>query len=352
MSTLSTTNESNSANTVSSDILVPVDTDKEPIVCEDNDAYILGTLHEVGRYYARVGLFQPHFAHRAVVLSNGKMAIDSVSAVSFTTGVFADPRSFDDPCPPTVQRLADYNARLTAAGRPAVTPAATIPAALADTYVINKWKVDQEDATLMRSLGHVFSGLDGYEDLTDAASGSGTELIRLLRARGNAASPEDRAAVSATHTEIVRNGVTGETTSDTFKVFYDKYKKATRHLPPGERPPPASEVQMINLVALKADTTVALQYQVKAAATPPTKLAAKKSPPAGERYLCAARARRPRRHAGLRHTARAARPRMQRTHRERHFPTLAARAAPRHARPHLHFFMTQAMSTNSQHPKP
>ena len=82
----------------------------------------------------------------------------------------------------------------------------------------------------MPSLGHVVSGLDGYEDLTDAASGSGTELIRLLR---NAASPEDRAAVSATHTEIVRNGVTGETTSDTFKVFYDKYKKATRHLPPG-----------------------------------------------------------------------------------------------------------------------
>ena len=192
MSTTSTTNESNSANTVPSDILVPVDTDKEPIVCEDNDAYILGTLHEVGRYYARVGLFQPHFAHRAVVLSNGKMAIDSVSAVSFTTGVFSDPRSFDDPCPPTVQRLANYNSRLTAAGRPAVTPAATIPAALADTYVINKWKVDQEDATLMRSLGHVFSGLDGYEDLTDAASGSGTELIRLLRARGNAASPEDQ----------------------------------------------------------------------------------------------------------------------------------------------------------------
>ena len=71
-----------------------------------HDAYILGTLHEVGRYYA-LGLFQPHFAHRAVVLSNGKMAIDSVSAVSFTTGVFSDPRSFDDPCPPTVQRLAN-----------------------------------------------------------------------------------------------------------------------------------------------------------------------------------------------------------------------------------------------------
>ena len=73
--------------------------------------------------------------------------------------------------------------------------------------MINKWKVDQEDATLMPSLGHVVSGLDGYEDLTDAASGSGTELIRLLR---NAASPEDRAAVSATHTEIVRNGVTAD----------------------------------------------------------------------------------------------------------------------------------------------
>ena len=70
------------------------------------------------------------------------------------------------------------------------------------------------------------------------------------------------------------------------------------------------------------------------------------------RCLCAARARRPHRHAGLRRTAHAARPQVQRTHRERHLATLAARAAPRHARPHLHFLVTQAKSLNSQHPKP
>ena len=50
--------------------------------------------------------------------------------------------------------------------------------------------------------------------------------------------------------------------------------------------------------------------------------------------------------------AHAARPHMQRTHSERLFPTLAARAAPRHARPRLRFLVTQAMSMCSQHSRP
>ena len=51
-STLSTT-DNNTDN-----ILVPTTTDKEPIIFEDNDATIEGTLYEVGRYCKRNGLFQ------------------------------------------------------------------------------------------------------------------------------------------------------------------------------------------------------------------------------------------------------------------------------------------------------
>ena len=66
--------------------------------------------------------------------------------------------------------------------------------------------------------------------------------------------------------------------------------------------------------------------------------------------LCAAHARRRHRHAGLRRTAHAARPQVGRTHRERHIATLAARAAPRHARPHLNNLGMQAKSsTPSNH---
>jgi hypothetical protein len=56
------------------DILVPVDPDKEPIEWDGNDAHIAGILYEVGLYYERQGLFQSLFEHRAVTLSNGKLS--------------------------------------------------------------------------------------------------------------------------------------------------------------------------------------------------------------------------------------------------------------------------------------
>ena len=96
-----------STNTVNSDILVPHDTDKDPLMWNGNDAHIEGLLIECGKYYKRVGIFQPFFAHRAVSLPSGKVAVDSLSAVSFITGIIDDdPKSFDDPCPPTATRLS------------------------------------------------------------------------------------------------------------------------------------------------------------------------------------------------------------------------------------------------------
>ena len=39
------------ASTKARDILIPVDTDKSNITCDDNDAHILGALYDVSRYY-------------------------------------------------------------------------------------------------------------------------------------------------------------------------------------------------------------------------------------------------------------------------------------------------------------
>ena len=69
------------------DILIPVLADGTPIIWDGNDAHIEGTVHDVGKYYLRVGLFQPLFKHRAVALSNGKLAVDNPNAVYFLTGV-------------------------------------------------------------------------------------------------------------------------------------------------------------------------------------------------------------------------------------------------------------------------
>ena len=89
----------------------PVDIDKNPILFDGNPAHASGVLHEVGRYYARNGLFQPLLKTGTVLLNNGRECIDSLSAVPFLTGEvdYGTVHGFDDPCPPTVKRLAIYS---------------------------------------------------------------------------------------------------------------------------------------------------------------------------------------------------------------------------------------------------
>ena len=95
------------------DILIPTDTDKEPIKWDDNDATLEGVLHEVKQYCIRKNLFAALFEHRAVALSNGKLAVDHINSLQFISGALADPHDFDDPCPPTVRRIASFNAART-----------------------------------------------------------------------------------------------------------------------------------------------------------------------------------------------------------------------------------------------
>ena len=65
------------------DILVPLDIDKDRLHWDGNPAHIKGILHAIGQYWERMGLFQPFIKDRAVLLSNGKMAVDSIQAVKF-----------------------------------------------------------------------------------------------------------------------------------------------------------------------------------------------------------------------------------------------------------------------------
>ena len=69
-STLSTNN---------TDPLVPIYTDKTPIAWDGNPAHIAGCLYDVGKFYKRTGLFQMFLKHRAVPLSNGKLAVDFIN---------------------------------------------------------------------------------------------------------------------------------------------------------------------------------------------------------------------------------------------------------------------------------
>ena len=90
--TLSTTTP-----TEKTDKLVPIDTDKEPIVWDNNRATIEGVLDEVHKFHLKTDQFVDLTQHRAVPLPSGKLAIDNMQAHPFVQGVLNDPRSFKDP---------------------------------------------------------------------------------------------------------------------------------------------------------------------------------------------------------------------------------------------------------------
>ena len=142
-------------NTPTSDnnILKPVYTDRSQIIWDGNDATIEGTLHEVGRFYKRRGLFQTFLKHHAVPLSNGKLAVDSANTVYYTTGKIVDSHDFDDPCPPTTERFHKTNVARSASSKPLAPELTAVPAAFSNNIIIAEHTVEAEDSRLLR-LAH------------------------------------------------------------------------------------------------------------------------------------------------------------------------------------------------------
>jgi hypothetical protein len=256
-----------------SNIFIPVSTDKSRLEWDGNDATILGLLYETGRYYRRKGLFQPLLQDRAVALSNGRLAVEHPSAVLFLTNVISEKRDFDDPCPPTVERLQEHNDEVglgTRAGT-AQKELTVVPDEHKSTYIVAKHSVDKEDSNLLHSLSYVFGSAEPSESLLEDADGSGLELLRLLRDRGGKATARDKALVTTKFASLVRDGVKGELTLGSFSTFVKAYKAARRNIAPASRPPDEAEVEMISVIAIKDSASREL-YELKASATPPTDL--------------------------------------------------------------------------------
>jgi hypothetical protein len=256
-----------------SNIFIPVSTDKSKLEWDGNDATILGLLYETGRYYRRKGLFQTLLRDRSVALSNGRLAVEHPSAVHFITGAITENRNFDDPCPPTVDRLQEHNDEVglgTRAGtaQPALTK---VPDEHKSTIIVAKHSVEKEDSNLLHSLSYVFGSAEPSEILMEDADGSGLELLRLLRDRGDKASPRDKALVTTKFSSLVRDGVKGELTLGSFSAFVKAYKSARRNIAPSSRPSDEAEVEMITVIAVKDSASREL-FELKTSTTPPTNL--------------------------------------------------------------------------------
>jgi hypothetical protein len=116
-----------------------------------------GILFEVGKFFKRKGLFQPFFKHHAAALRNGKLAVDHYGSTLFTTDRIKDEHDFHNPCPPTAQRLANYEISRNTPGSPhhggnAAPTLKKIPDECADTTVLSQHAVEAEDSKLLTSL--------------------------------------------------------------------------------------------------------------------------------------------------------------------------------------------------------
>ena len=262
----------NERSTLSTNNLIPVSSDKIVLVWDGNFATIDGMVFECGRHYKRTGLFQPLIKNRAVALSNGKIAVDSPTAYIFITDQNKDPRDITSPCPPTPKRVEEVNLKLVATDpTKLITKASSVPDDHKHTIVVAPHSVDIEDAKFLSSLWNVFGQTDSSDDLLEKADGSGLKLLIELQELSKKADHKDLAVVSATFTNIVRDGVNGELTLSSFNAYIKKYKAAIRNMKPDARPKSPAEVEMIAVIAMKDSASREL-YELKSTMSPPTTL--------------------------------------------------------------------------------
>jgi hypothetical protein len=262
------------------DKLAPTTADGIPLVwSSDNEAHLEGLLFEVGKFYKRKGLFQAFFKNHAAVLSNGKLAVDAFESAYIMSEKIKDSYSFEKPCPPTAQRVANYDAATRTTGSPlhgkkvVPTNLTEIPAELKDTTVLSEHAVEAEDSRLLTSLTHTFGKSISSDELIDAADGSGYKLLELLRARAKSANTKDKALVAAQYARIIRDGVPHgtELKLQSLKDYIKEYKAVKRNVPELSRQTDAAEVDMIDLIAVK-DPSVREIYELKRTANPPINL--------------------------------------------------------------------------------
>ena len=262
--------------TVTDDHYSPTDLEGNPLSWDGNYAKILGLIHEVGKYLVRKGLLQPFIKHRAVALNNGRTSVYSMQSVPFIQGLIADSdaagnvivHDFDELCPAINERVRLAVDGRAARGETAFTFPTTLPG---PDFTVNPLACDQEDGKLLRVLASVFGHTEESEELLDVAAGSGVALHAELRRLAATASTADIAVVSATFDQIKSSGVSGELTLASLKSFLKAYRRAKADLAPNSRPPPGSEVEMINLIAFR-DSSLREIYELKTAATPPATL--------------------------------------------------------------------------------
>ena len=161
----------------------------------------------------------------AVPLSNGRLAIDHPSAIQFTSGRVVDATSYDfyNPCPPTSQRIAIYDAARTSAGK-ATFVVQKAPDDIARDFQVAKYTVSKEDRDFHTSLLCIVGNGQLKNSFTLKSGGSGRALIPLLCAYEKKSTPTDRALVKTELVNFEKAGLQGELNLESLNLHYDDYE--------------------------------------------------------------------------------------------------------------------------------
>ena len=246
------------------DPTIPVDIDNNPIKFSGNPAHILGVLAEVKEWATRTGRYKALIENGAVLLSGGALAVDSVQAVQFVTGVQRDPvkYSLENPCPATVQRIMKYE---TGAGTPrhTVLTEPQVPEALRKSYIVQPYVIQKEDLAFMESLAHIFEDSDEKATYITECGGSGRKLVELLTELDDEATTADRTLVLTELQAFSARGMIEELNLASFNKYYKDFCKVHRNVPPSARMSELNVMQLINTAVMKSQSHRDL-YEMKA----------------------------------------------------------------------------------------
>ena len=222
--TLSTAETTKLVNTV-----IPTYLDGSVITDEGSLAYLAGALFQAGEFFSRTGAFESLWLH-GVAVAGSKTAVDSMDAVYFASGLLADNSdneySFMNPVPPTVTRVATYDAASAAQGTPKFTKAAEAIGSLDSTdFIVNPFKVREADRDFANSLSSIIQDTRLKAELLKACKGSGRALVALIRDKAAAATPKEKTLAYTEWQAYAMRPFVGELTLASFEAYYDEYDK-------------------------------------------------------------------------------------------------------------------------------
>ena len=223
--TLSTANKS--------DVIIPTDSNMNPISDESNPAYLAGALYEAGKFYVRSGHFMNLLQYRAVNYGKTTTVASEISA--FFVSQVASPAAydFDNPCPDDATRVTAYDVGKTAGvdDFATVTAAMTVPASI----YINRLSCIQEDLNFCNSLLSIVGDKRMREKLREDSRNSGLALIGLLKTRAANVKPGEKTLATTEFSNFANATFIGELNLASFDKWYEEYEKLNRRVPPANR---------------------------------------------------------------------------------------------------------------------